>query len=460
MVFSAITLLFLNIFPEAAPTLAIFAKVQLVPAFLALHFVIVAALALITLLFGRLYCSVVCPLGILQDIVAWFSRLGGKKRKLRYGHTKGIPWLRAAMLTLFIVAELTGFTSVAALVEPYGAFGRIVSAFTHPSLAGAVFWIGLASFALVALLAWKYGRTYCNTICPVGAALGLISRHSLFRPTIDSSKCVDCGLCAKKCKAHCIDTASHRIDGSRCVTCFDCLESCKAKAISYKPVWNTAKKQGNDADVAGRRAFLSAAGMLAVAGHKAKADEVKKEVAEKIEPILSDLVPKQAPERATRIVPAGAESIRNLERHCTACQLCVQACPNKVLRPSTSLDHFMQPECSYEKGYCRPECKRCSEVCPAGAINPISIEEKSSIQTGHAVWNKALCIPLTKGLSCGNCARHCPTGAITMVDSQEGVQIPAVDTSKCIGCGACENLCPANPTSAITIEGHQVHKTI
>ena len=151
-------------------------------------------------------------------------------------------------------------------------------------------------------------------------------------------------------------------------------------------------------------------------------------------------------------------------QHCTACQLCVSVCPNEVLRPATGLMNLMQPEMSYECGYCRPECTKCAEVCPAGAISPITPADKSAIQIGHAVWIKENCVPLTDGVECGNCARHCPTGAIQMVasepDSPDSLKIPVVNTERCIGCGACENLCPARPFSAIYVEGHLAHKII
>lgn len=179
---------------------------------------------------------------------------------------------------------------------------------------------------------------------------------------------------------------------------------------------------------------------------------------------LAIIEEKKIPNRATRIVPPGAISLNNLSSHCTACQLCIANCPNGVLRPSSKLATFMQPESSYESGYCRPECTACSEVCPTGAIIKIDRAEKSSIQIGHAVWIKENCIPLTKGDSCGNCARHCPVGAITMVASDvsnpESVKIPVVNEARCIGCGACEYLCPSRPFSAIYVEGHQTHKII
>ena len=142
----------------------------------------------------------------------------------------------------------------------------------------------------------------------------------------------------------------------------------------------------------------------------------------------------------------------------------MSVCPNGVLRPSTDPESLMQPESSYERGYCRPECTRCSRVCPTGAIRPISREEKSSIQIGHAVWVKANCVPLTDGVECGNCARHCPAGAIQMVAvdpaDPASLHIPVVNTERCIGCGACENLCPARPFSAIYVEGHETHRSI
>ncbi|MDE6224851.1 MAG: 4Fe-4S dicluster domain-containing protein, partial [Muribaculaceae bacterium] len=160
----------------------------------------------------------------------------------------------------------------------------------------------------------------------------------------------------------------------------------------------------------------------------------------------------------------GSRSLKHFRQHCTGCQLCVSQCPNEVLRPSTDLRSFMQPVMSYERGYCRPECTRCSQVCPAGAIKPVDVAEKSAISIGHAVWVKSNCIVLTDGVSCGNCARHCPSGAITMVpldsNDPESRKIPSVNAEKCIGCGACEYVCPARPFSAIYVEGNLQHRII
>ena len=179
---------------------------------------------------------------------------------------------------------------------------------------------------------------------------------------------------------------------------------------------------------------------------------------------FAEVLPKKAPNRKTPVTPFGSESVEKFYKHCTACQLCVTVCPNNVLRPSSRLEHLMQPEMSFEKGYCRPECVKCSEVCPAGAILKITPEEKTEWKVGTAGVDYDLCVVNRDGVSCGNCARHCPVGAIRMVrknpDDEKSPRIPSVNEEKCIGCGACENLCPSRPISAITVNGYSVHHNV
>lgn len=463
------------------------AKVQLLPAILALNIGVVICLVLLTLIFGRVYCSVICPLGVFQDVVSW---LAGKYRKNRFRYSKEFSKLRYIVLLLFIASLLsgTGFLLVK-LLAPYSAYGRMVSSLLQPIYIGLnnglafiaervdsyafysvdvwmkslpIFFVAILTFIMLVVLAWRGGRTYCNSVCPVGTFLGLLSRFAWMKPVIDTDKCNGCGLCERNCKASCINSKGHNIDYSRCVACMNCIDKCKRGAIKYVPSWGAKRvdcssEANNSCTDTSRRAFVLTATAMS-AGIALKAEE------KTVDGGLAEILDKKIPKRQTAILPPGAFTAKHFADHCTACQLCVSACPNGVLRPSSSLERFMQPELSYERGYCRPECTRCSQVCPAGAIKPISRETKSSIQVGHAVWLRDNCVVLTDGVSCGNCERHCPTGAIQMIpsnaDDPRSHRIPVIDTERCIGCGACENLCPARPYSAIYVEGHLATKLI
>lgn len=488
--FTLITLLFLDFTGTLHTWLCWLAKIQFLPALLALNVGVVVALVLLTLLFGRIYCSVVCPLGVMQDIVSWISGRR-KKHKYRFSHSPEKRILRYGVLALFIVAFIAGIGSLVALLAPYSSYGRIAQNIFQPVYIfgnNILAWVAervdsyafysrevwmrslptfiIAAITLVGIgvLAWRNGRTYCNTICPVGTILSLMARFSWFKVKVDETKCNKCGLCSRSCKSACIDFKNSKIDYSRCVVCGDCIDKCRKKALSYT---HSSPKKSEEIDKAktidqevvnsARRSFLLGA---AIATTSAVMAQEKK----KVDGGLAEIEDKQAPKRNTPLTPPGSLSAQNMARHCTACQLCVAECPNDVLRPSTDIMKLMQPTMSYERGYCRPECNRCSEVCPAGAIKPIKREDKSSIQIGHAVWIKKNCVPITDGKECGNCARHCPVGAITMISSNPkddtSPKIPAVNTSRCIGCGACENLCPARPFSAIYVEGHEVHRYI
>lgn len=479
--FALTTLLFLDFTGTVHAWFGWMAKIQFLPALLALNVGVVAALVLLTLLLGRVYCSVICPLGVFQDVVSW---LHGRRAKNRFRHSPALSWLRWSLLILFVVALLTGVGSFVALLAPYSSWGRIAGSLLAPlyqwgnnllallaeRMQSYAFYetevwlkslptllIALVSCVTLVVLAWRGGRTYCNTLCPVGTVLGFLSRYAWLRLVIDVKKCNGCGLCERNCKASCIDSKNHAIDYSRCVSCMDCLEKCRKGAISYvHPKAQPTEALAEPSADTGRRSFLTATA-LATATAALKAQEMK------VDGGLAAIEDKVMPRRHTPIVPPGAGSLRNFNQHCTACQLCVSVCPNGVLRPGTDLMTLMQPVASYERGHCRPECTKCSDVCPAGAIRPISVEEKSSTQIGHAVWIKKNCVVLTDDVACGNCARHCPTGAIQMVEDKMSTKhrlLPVVDTERCIGCGACEHLCPARPFSAIYVEGHEVHRTI
>lgn len=483
VVFIMITLLFLDFTGTAHHWLSWMAKVQFLPAVLALNVGVVVVLIALTLIFGRIYCSVICPLGVFQDILARFHR-----KKNKYGYSKEVRWLRYPLLVLFIIALVAGVGSFFQLLAPYSSYGRIATMIFQPlwmlgnnvlaviaeradsyafysvdvwikSL--PVFIIALVTLVVLFVLAWRGGRTYCNTICPVGTILSFFSRFSLLKIRFDADKCKNCSMCSRNCKAACIDYKTHTVDYSRCVVCGNCISNCKFGALKYSGgtsrTSHTSPASSTSTIDTSKRSFLVATAMVAGAAMAQKKEKL-------MDGGLAELEDKVVPERQTPLTPPGSLSFQHFAQHCTGCQLCVSECPNNVLRPSSDLMHLMLPEMSYERGYCRPECTRCSEVCPAGAIKLVDKPEKSSVQIGHAVWIKKNCVVLTDEVECGNCARHCPSGAIEMVpldpDNGESPMIPAINEAACIGCGACEYVCPSRPFSAIYVEGHEVHKKI
>ena len=480
--FAGITMLFLDFTGTLHTWLGWMTKIQFLPAVLALNFGVVAALIILTLLFGRVYCSVICPLGVMQDIISWIHGKTKKKNKFRFSYSPAKDVIRYGVLVLFILGLALGAHSIAILIAPYSAYGRIAGNLFAPLYQWAnnffawiaeradsyafystevwlrslpTFIIAAVTFVVIFAFAWRNGRTWCNTICPVGTVLGFFSRFSLFAPAIDTDKCRNCGLCGKQCKAACINMAEHKIDLSRCVACMDCIDACKDGAIHYVRRGSLNKLSKTGENDKGRRAFLASSAIAMTAAASAKA-QISGDGG------LAPVSRAQRPEREINPVPAGSLSVKNFNSHCTACQLCVSVCPNQVLRPSSSLDTLMTPQMSFERGWCRPECTLCSEICPTGAIRPVDRAEKASIQTGLAVVNLDHCIVNTDNVSCGNCARHCPAHAIRMVlkdsSDENSLKIPAINENRCIGCGACENVCPARPLTAIHIEGYETHK--
>jgi len=475
--FILITLLFLDFTGTLHHWLGWMAKVQFLPAVMALNVVVVVVLIALTLVFGRIYCSIICPLGVLQDILA---RLHRKKNK--YAYSKEVRWLRYPVLVLFIIALVAGVGVFFQLLAPYSAYGRIATMIFQPlwmmanNVLGTIaeradsyafytvdVWmkslpvlvIAAVTLVLLFVLAWRGGRTYCNTVCPVGTILSFFARFSWLKIHFDTDKCKNCSLCSKNCKAACIDFKTHTVDYSRCVVCGNCIDACKFGALKYDNSRLHAKANAPIDD--SKRSFLLASALVSTAALAQKKEKL-------MDGGIAELEDKVAPERQMPLTPPGSLSFDHFAQHCTGCQLCVSECPNNVLRPSSDLMHLMLPEMSYERGHCRPECTRCSEVCPAGAIKKIDKDEKTTIQIGHAVWIKKNCVPITDEVECGNCARHCPTGAIEMIlldeNDENSPSVPSINEAACIGCGACEYVCPSRPFSAIYVEGHEVHKNI
>lgn len=480
--FGLITFYFLD-FADLLPNkFHVLAHIQFVPALMSLSIIILAALIVLTLILGRIYCSVICPMGVFQDAVNWISRKTAKRKKrFRFSPAKTV--LRWAVVAVTAVAFLCGFTVVLGLLDPYSAFGRMVTNVFKPvymwgnNLLESVFSrfgnytfyqvdasiisissfiIGLATFLVIGFLAWKHGRTWCNTVCPVGTLLGFVSRFSLFKVRIDETRCTHCMICGTKCKASCIDSKNQKIDYSRCVDCFDCLGSCKEGALVYSLPSAALKKQTDDkqdkvTDTSKRRFLM--AGLTTAAATP--------EVMAQAKSVIASASGRKSYKRQTPITPPGSVSLAHFQEHCTSCHLCVSKCPSHVLKPAFmeyGLQGVMQPTVYFEKGFCNFDCTVCGDVCPNGAIKPLAIEQKHLTQMGKVVFIEENCIVHTDGTSCGACSEHCPTQALSMVPYKDGLTIPHINTDICVGCGGCEYICPARPFRAVYIEGNAVQQ--
>lgn len=516
VIFSLITFYFLD-FAELTGYHSWLERIQLVPALLSGSVVIVVSLLALTLLFGRVYCSSICPMGIFQDIVDWIAKKMNRKKK--YGYRPEYKWVRWGVLGAAVIAWLAGFTFLAGLVEPYSAYGRMAANVFSPIYmalnnllawiftsfgnytfyyvevsirALAAFAVALLTLAVVAHFAFHWGRTYCNTVCPVGTFLGLLSRFSLFKLHIDTDKCNNCGLCSLKCKGYCIDAKNHKIDYSRCVTCYDCIDNCRHQAISYtlpkkgKPGSAVADKNKNAGEenitagqVTGREetggAPMQQSAVPSVhAPATAPRDDSRRRfiltsvaTAAAIPMLLAEdqssffIQNAKAYKRKTPLSPPGSVSHAHFLQHCTSCHLCVTKCPSHVLKPALleyGLGGIIQPMMDFEKGFCNFDCTVCCDVCPNGAIKPLTVEQKHKTQMGRVVFIEENCIVARKNTSCGACSEHCPTQAVAMVPYKDGLTIPKVDPEICVGCGGCEYVCPTLPYKAIYIEGNAVQQ--
>ncbi len=439
--------------------------------FAAVGFIVVL---LLTLLFGRVYCSFLCPLGTLQDIIRYVSNRFKRRKLYRYSKPKNT--LRYGILLLTLIFLISGSLVFLNLLDPYSGFGKIISNLVRPvyyTLNNVLVWVlnqfgnyslfkvelksySWTSFgysvALLGLIGWfvyKQGREYCNSVCPVGTFLGLISRFSIFRIRLDESLCNSCGICGARCKSGCIDTKNKKVDFSRCVGCMNCLIACPSSGVKF----TTNKIETEMIPVTvpeERRSFLKKS-LVTVGGIVTLSKDAF------TEGINNGKIPvvKEYP-----VIPPGALSIRHFTNTCTACHLCVSACPTHVIQPSLfqyGIKGMMQPYMDYHAHFCNFECTLCSEVCPTGAIQPIGLEEKKLTQLGISKFIKENCVVYTDEKDCGACSEHCPTKAVNMVFYKDKLKIPEVNDKICIGCGACEYACPTTPKS-IYVDGNPIHK--
>ena len=442
--------------------------------FLSAGFIVVLILTLFT---GRTYCSFLCPLGIGQDL---FSRIGGriKKKFRRFGYKKPFTIIRYSILGITVIITMIWGIYMLTLLDPYSIFGRFMTYFgkpvvlllnnffagilgkfdiytlSHITVTGhplLVYSIPAVFFLLVGIMSLTKGRHFCNMICPVGTLLGLLSKVSFLRIKFDKDKCTRCGRCAVRCKSSCIDFLEYKVDVSRCVDCFNCINACPEDALSYGLLEIRRKEHKADP---GKRKFVAGSlamffGFPLISGGQEKTAPVP----QKLSTVKEN--------RTSPVSPPGAGSTEDFNIDCTACSLCITACPNGVLQPAWMQYGFrgiMQPVMDYHKSFCTFNCTRCTEVCPTNALKPLLLEAKKLTQIGKVNFIKDNCIVKTEKTACGACSESCPTKAVYMIPYEGNLLIPETNVDICIGCGHCEFACPTVPYKAIFVDGNPVHQ--
>jgi len=419
------------------------------------------AVVLLTLVFGRVFCGWLCPVGTLHHLISWAAGPLHKRDRMDRNRWRPHFRLKYLLLTALLVTSLFGSLQIG-LLDPLSLAlrslaGGLVPAgqaalAPHSSPPRLVQWAWLTGTVFLALLAVNVWipRWFCRALCPLGALLGWISRAAIFRIEVDRSGCTDCRLCAVDCQGADEPFGDHRV--SECHVCLNCVGVCPEVSIRYRAFAPTAAPAGG-VDLSRRQILGSAlAGLGAV-------------------PLLraSGAPPAALPAEAIR--PPGALPEEEFLARCVRCGACGNACPTGAIQPSVGeagIEALWTPVVVPRRGWCEPSCTLCGRVCPSGAIAPLSAEEKGwtrpegyGVRIGTAFLDRGRCLPWGMATPCIVCEEVCPTTpkAVRLEEASAPdprgrtvrLQRPSVDPAACVGCGLCEAKCPVADRAAIRI---------
>lgn len=445
---------------------------RLVPAMLVGGLITLA----LTVVAGRVWCGWLCPLGTVIDWVPAHqpapgeANLSQRWRQVKY-FLLGVIVLAAVLgnLSLIFLDPITliyrTMTNAVwpALVALVSGAERGLVAVPVSGLLDAVVTVdnylrntilpmyqptyglgGLTVLLFVTVLALnaKSARFWCRYLCPLGALLGLVSKVAWLRRTVKES-CTECARCARACPTGTIDVKQHYdSDPSECIMCLECAPVCAKESQEFRGHLTPAT--GQPYDPSRRQFFASAGAALAVVGLSA------------VEPGTGHLQP-------FLLRPPGAADPDFLAQ-CVRCGVCLKVCPTSGLQPSPTTAGWSgvwTPVLVPRLGYCDFSCNACGQLCPTGAIPPLTLEEKRQEVVGHAYVDRNRCLPWASGRTCITCEEMCPLPekAIQLEEVETwtadstpiALQRPHVLQELCIGCGICENHCPLAGQAAIRV---------
>lgn len=415
----------------------------------------------ITLIFGRAFCSWICPFGILNQ---WVSHVFNKRRPVddyRVNAYRALFRLKYYILTILLVLALFGSLQIG-LLDPITLITRSFTVSVFPALhyAGAeisikqsLFYGGmlLAVLFIIILFANRFlSRFWCRVLCPLGALLGILSSRSIMRIRRDVEKCTDCQKCLRYCHGGCDPHLELRT--AECHVCMNCIEDCPEDAIHY----GTARERSSihaPVDVNRRRVIETAvAGII-------------------LFPMMRSVVNAKTAPKHNVIRPPGSIAEEDFLRRCIKCGECMRVCPTNVIQPALlegGFEALWTPVLINRIGYCEFNCVLCGQVCPTGAIVPLSVEKKvgkppygKPVTIGTAFYDRGRCLPWAMNIECIVCEEVCPTSpkAIwfqttevrTREDRSKLLKLPHVDPNLCVGCGICENKCPVHDRAAVRV---------
>jgi MauM/NapG family ferredoxin protein len=421
----------------------------------------------LTVIFGRLFCGFFCPLGSMID---FFDRF--LFQQMRSKHRRPPLYLHRLkymiMISLVIFAFFGGIFTL--YFDPLSFTTRLFTFVIDPiitsigtdvlKLSGTLvptaestlygflprripLYYGITATLITAFLIFGSGfwdrRFFCQYVCPSGAFFGLLSRFTLFKRFVNESKCNSCLRCAKSCPVHAIsEKYSTKTNVSECIECGEC-SNLKESCADFKII--TAKSNGlvSGPDLKRRHLLNGAVGGLALV------------------PIYRAAAVSKRDETGRLIRPPGAIPEQQFLGKCIGCDTCVKACPTNALQPSTFFDgvnRLYTPKVVPRIAGCEEKCTLCGYVCPTGAINKLTVEEKKFVRIGTAIVDRHRCIAWEQQKHCLVCDEVCPFNAIESreVKTIGGVaRVPVVNEDLCVGCGMCEQHCPVFDAAAIVI---------